>query len=264
MIVAVMALALVFMAGAGLMAADSSADDATTSIVFDSSSVATEATVDATITFNYTGTYEQIEVTYTAKLTNSSGTTQSDAVSPSTGSLSPGVKETLTVTAPEDAGTYKLTVVFEYTVDDGDEVEVTNSASLKVVTAITLSVDLTNNSTVDITNLLLDFYVDGKKVNDDPVKVSIAAGETETASYDKYAPENLLGGSHTLSVQVNEDSLLANSITGLDDDHTFYVGHSSYSLLNVLMAIFLILIIILAIYIYRKPVKNYGKPKARR
>jgi len=258
-----MALAVVFVAGAGIMADDSDAA-ATTSINFDSSSVATEDKVDVTILFNIADDYEQIEVTYTAKLTNSNGTTQSDAVSPSTGSLSPGVKQTLTVTAPKTAGTYVLTVEFVYTIDDGDKITVTNSAKLNVVTAIKLSVDLTNNSTVDVTDLLLDFYVDGKKVNSDPVKVSIKVGETKTATYDKYAPDNLSNGSHVMTVKVNDESLLADNIKGLDTSHTFYMGHSSYSLLNALMVIFLIIIVILVIYIYRKPVKNYGKPKARR
>ncbi len=256
------AIALVCVASAGLFA--SSSDAAANGVVeLDDSTVETGGTVNATIIFDVSDTYEQIEITYTAKLVNGSGTTQSSAVSPSSGSLSPGVKETLIITAPSTAGTYKLVVVFTYTLDDGDSQTETKEALLKVVEPITLSIDITNNSNVDLKELLLDFYVDGVKVNDDPVEATVAAGSTTTVTYD-YAAGSISTGSHTFKVMVSDDSLIVNNITGLDENHTFYVGHSSYGWLNIMMAIFLIIIVIMAVYIYRKPVKNYGKPKARR
>jgi hypothetical protein len=258
----VIAVALVCVASASLITTDS--DAAANAIVeLDDSTVETGGTVDATIIFSVTDAYQQIEITYTAKLVNSSGTTQSSAVSPSSGSLSPGVKETLTITAPSTAGTYKLIVVFTYTLDDGDSQTETKEAILKVVEPITLSIDITNNSNVDLKELLLDFYVDGVKVNDDPVEATVAAGSTTTVTYD-YAADSISTGSHTFKVVVSDDSLIVDNITGLDENHTFYVGHSSYGWLNILMVAFLIIIVLMAVYIYRKPVKNYGKPKSRR
>lgn len=257
-----LAIALVCVAGVGLFA--NSSDAAANGVVeLDESTVETSGTVDATISFDVSDTYEQIEITYTAKLVNSSGTTQSSAVSPSSGSLSPGVEETLTITAPSTAGTYRLVVVFTYTLDDGDSQTETKEALLKVVEPITLSIDITNNSNVDLKELLLDFYVDGVKVNDDPVEATVAAGSTTTVTYD-YAADSISTGSHTFKVMVSDDSLIVNNITGLDENHTFYVGHSSYGWLNILMFVFLIIIVLMAVYIYRKPVKNYGKPKSRR
>ncbi|UAL07699.1 MAG: hypothetical protein KRP56_07840 [Candidatus Methanogranum gryphiswaldense] len=256
------AFALVFVAGASLVTNGSDAS-ANGVVELDDSTIEIEGTVDATILFDVSDTYEQIEITYTAKLVNSSGTTQSSAVSPSSGSLSPGVKETLTITAPDTAGTYRLVVVFTYTLDEGSSQTETKEAILKVVEPITLSIDITNNSDVDLTKLLLDFYVDGVKVNDDPVEATVASGETTTVTYD-YAVDSISTGAHTFKVVVSDDSLIVNKITGLGEDHTFYVGHSSYGWLNILMAIFLIIIVIMAVYIYRKPVKNYGKPKSRR
>ncbi len=259
--VAVIVLALAMLAGAGLFASASDASVNAT-VELDDSTVAVEDTVDATIVFDITDSYEQIEITYTAKLVDSSETTQSSAVSPSSGSLGPDVKETLTITAPDTAGTYTLVVTFTYTLDDGDSETVTKEAVLKVVEPITLSVDITNDSDVDMTDLLLDFYVDGVKVNDDPVVATIDAGDTETVTYD-YAAE-LSSGSHTFKVVVSDDSLVADHITGLNENHTFYVGETSYQWLNIVMFMILIVIVIIAIYVYRKPVKNYGKPKSRR
>ncbi len=169
----------------------------------------------------------------------------------------------MTITAPSTAGTYRLVVVFTYTLDDGDSQTETKEALLKVVEPITLSIDITNNSNVDLKELLLDFYVDGVKVNDDPVEATVAAGSTTTVTYD-YAADSISTGSHTFKVMVSDDSLIVNNITGLDENHTFYVGHSSYGWLNILMFVFLIIIVLMAVYIYRKPVKNYGKPKSRR
>jgi hypothetical protein len=45
---------------------------------------------------------------------------------------------------------------------------------------------------------------------------------------------------------------------------SFYVGSSDYGLINILMGVLLVVVIIATLYFYRKPVKNYGKPKSRR
>lgn len=202
-------------------------------------------------------------MTYTAKVINSSGKTESDAVSPSSGSLTNGVKETLKITAPKTAGTYKLVVVFSPTIDDKKQDDVTKEVSFKSVAPIKLSLKLTNKSNTDLTDMLFDFYVDGVKVSDEPVKVTVHAGKDATASYD-YATAHISNGAHKFKVTASGDSLVAQNITGLDVDHTFYVGKTDYNLVIILMDIFVVILVLIAIYIYRKPVKNFGKPKARR
>ena len=44
----------------------------------------------------------------------------------------------------------------------------------------------------------------------------------------------------------------------------FYAHDDSYTWLIVVSLILIIGLIIIAAYVYRKPVKNYGKPKSRR
>ncbi|MBR6871381.1 MAG: hypothetical protein IKM91_07180, partial [Candidatus Methanomethylophilaceae archaeon] len=53
-------------------------------------------------------------------------------------------------------------------------------------------------------------------------------------------------------------------IEGLDEKHDFYVGDNDYSVYIALVVLFVILAIILLVWVYRKPVKNFGKPKSRR
>lgn len=264
-----LALAVVLVAGAGFIASDSSA--AANGIVEfvdeDGNSknvIGIEKKIDALISLDVSDKYESIEISYSAKLVDSKGTTQSNAVSPSTGSLGVGVKETLSVTAPKVAGTYTLVVSFTYTLnDDSVKHTVEKEQTLKVVEPVKLSVKLTNNSETDIKSLALDFYVDGKKVNDDYVNVSIKAGESATASYD-YAAESLGNGSHKFKVVLSDSALPDGKITGLGEEHTFYVGQSNYGFLTAIMVVFFIIICIIAVVVYRRPVKNYGKPKARR
>lgn len=255
-----MAIALVFAAGAVVCTSDS--DAATASVKMDKYVIATDGEAIATAIFQETATYTSLGVTYTAKVNNSKGEAQTDAVTPSTGSMGNGEELKLTVKAPKTAGTYKLTVVFTATVDDKKQDPITKEVNFKVVVPVKLSVTLKNNSNTDLKGFLVDFYVDGKIVTDKPVEVTALADSEGKASYD-YAGD-LSGGAHKFKVSASDKSLVAGNIAGLDKEHSFYVGQSDYNLVTILMGIFLVIIIIIAIYVYRKPVKNYGKPKARR
>ena len=53
-------------------------------------------------------------------------------------------------------------------------------------------------------------------------------------------------------------------ITGLGEEYTFYIGDNSYTAWIALLVIFVIILILVLVWVYRKPVKNYGKPKSRR
>jgi hypothetical protein len=251
---------LVLAAGAAACDSDAAANGF---VIFDDDVVKVEGVAEATIRLDIPDSYEQAGITYSAKLVDGEGSTMSEAVSPSTGSLTPSVPATLEVTAPEKAGKYRLIVTFTYSLDDGDDLKLVKEAVLKAVEPIALTVELTNTSDVDVLGLLLDFYVDGRKVNQDPVEAGrIAAGATASVTYD-YATDTS-GGAHTFKVMVSEDSLIEGNITGLGKEHTFYIGMDSHTWMNVLMAIILVVIVLVAVYVHRKPVKNYGKPRARR
>jgi hypothetical protein len=249
------------MAGACLVMSDGTDATPVSSITGDTNVVATEGTLTYEISFKETSTYSTLEVTYTAKLVNSSGTTQSSAVSPSSGTMYNGVPVTLTVTAPETAGTYTLKVTYTETIDEGTSTTTTDTVVITVKEPITLSVTLKNDSDVDLTGVPIYFYVDDKIIEDSKTTVTVKAGESTTVTYD-WVPESLSDGSHTFKVLPDENAKIA--LTGLGTETSFYVGHTDYKLVTVIMGILLVVLVIFAIYVYRKPIKNYGKPKARR
>ena len=53
-------------------------------------------------------------------------------------------------------------------------------------------------------------------------------------------------------------------MSGLDAKQTFYYHQDTQDYIMWIVGIVLVLMIIFAIWVFRKPVKNYGKPKARR
>jgi len=257
---------MLFAACAGICVMATEVDGAGTgSITGETNVVKTEGTLTYEIKFfESDSSFSTLEITYTAKLTNSSGTTQSSAVSPSSGTLKNGVSTELTITAPKTAGSYTLTVVFKETINDGSATTSTTSTKsvvISVVKPITLSITLANNSNVDFTDFTVFFYVDGVKLENSDTLVTVAAGDSVTVTYD-WVTDSLSDGKHVFKVVAAEDSLV--KVTGLDTEHSFYNGQSNYGLVSILMGIFLVILIIIAVYVYRKPVKNYGKPKARR
>ena len=196
------------------------------------------------------------EIKFTAKVVDKSGNTQANAVSPSTGTLDSGVKTTLKVSVPSKVGEY--TLVVEYLVDGVKDSEA--KYVFKAVNPIVLTVNLkAEDVTLNLEEFGVYFYVDNEKIDDSYSTISLSADGTGSVSYDWIAdPEP---GKHTFSVKAVGGSSM---IKGLDEEHTFYTADNDYTLVIVLSFVILIALIIWAIVVYRKPVKNYGKPKARR
>ena len=119
-----------------------------------------------------------MSISYDAKLTDSSGETVSNGVSPSSGDLDNSVAQTLTVSAPDEAGRCTLVVEYEievtYTTVNEDGEEVTEEETLnrteefpiRVVEPITLSVTLTNNTNTDLNGYGVYFYVNDERIED--------------------------------------------------------------------------------------------------
>lgn len=214
-----------------------------------------------------------MSVTYSAKLVDSSGSTVSSGVSPSSGDLTNDVSATVTVTAPKTTGSYKLVVEYKptvsYTDSEGKTVNVPSKDlevppkefRIKVVTPITLSVTLKNDSNIDLTGYGVYFYVNEEKVDDSYTTVNLAKEGTATVTY-KWVTDSS-NGKYTYSVQPADSGNLV-QITGLGEEYTFYIGDNSYTAWIALLAIFVIILILVLVWVYRKPVKNYGKPKSRR
>lgn len=213
-----------------------------------------------------------MSVTYSAKLVDSSGSTVSSGVSPSSGDLTNDVSATVTVTAPKTTGSYKLVVEYKptvsYTDSEGktvtvpsDDLKKETEFRIKVVTPITLSVTLKNDSNIDLTGYGVYFYVNGDKVDDSYTTVNLAKEGTATVTY-KWVTDSS-NGKYSYSVQPADSGNLV-QITGLGEEYTFYIGDNSYTAWIALLVIFVIILILVLVWVYRKPVKNYGKPKSRR
>ena len=255
-------MALSGFAGAFVLADDSSAESyASADVTFSQYEVKISSTVTATLTFNEADTANFTKIEYTATLLDSSGKSVG-TVTPSTGSYSSAsYTKDVTVTAPSKAGTYTLKVVFTETYN-GETKEITVNRDLKVSEPVTLTVKITNPATSElaITDGVFYFFLDGNKIEDSKTVKSIAIGDTATFTYELMG-SSLSKGKHTYSL-VAADS--AYNVTGLGTEHTFYYDQSSMSLYTYLMVLLFIIVTVIAVWVYRKPVKNYGKPKARR
>ena len=127
------------------------------------------------------------EITYSAKVINKAGDTQSSAVSPSSGSLENDVAKTLTVTAPSTAGKYTLVVEFYLQgEDDADPLKKTESKyEFTAVNPIKLTVNLkAEDVTLNLEEFGVYFYIDGEKMEDSYTTVSLASDGTGSVSYD--------------------------------------------------------------------------------
>ena len=205
------------------------------------------------------------DVSYVASLKDSDGNTVG-SVSPSTGSSVDDDGTILSVTAPGDPGTYVLRV--EFTFKDSDaEKTVTRTAPLRVVTPVTLTAKLTNDSGT-LTNLKVWFIVDGNIIEESeqtvtvPAKAADGTPGTTTVTYE-WVTSGLSNGTHKVSVDAEIGILEENAIQ-IKTAGTFYVGQTSYSLIETLLIVLLIVVLIVLIIVIRKPVKNVGKPKGRR
>ncbi len=221
---------------------------------------------DAEFTIIYTDSeHDEIDVTFDAKVVNSKGETVSDLVSPSTGDVDSGVSTVLTVTAPTDAGSYTLEVTYSgtYTVDgvESDIEEVSDKFAFKAVNPITLTANISlKDPNVDLSGYGVYFWVDGEKMDDSYTTFSVSSNGSGSATYDWIADAS--NGKHTFWVESANGGVV--DVEGLDQKHDFYVGDNDYSVYIALVIIFVILAIILLVWVYRKPVKNFGKPKSRR
>lgn len=246
-------------AGALVYSDEASADSASSaSVELSDNIVATEKTLTATLKFSADSGFTT--GSYTAKLVNSEGTTQSSALSSTSGTIGsvPYTKD-ITVTAPKTAGKYTLEVEFTATLD-GNKTTQKVVKTIDVREPITLSVTISNEGSLAVTNAPVYFYIDGNKIEDSEQKLTVAPGSSTTVSY-KYFNKDLAAGHHTFKLVSSDASY---NITGLDKTYDFYYEQGNNDLMTWIMVIVFIVVLIAAIYVFRKPVKNYGKPKARR
>lgn len=214
-----------------------------------------------------------MSIYYTARLVDSNGDTVSNGVSPSSSDLDNGVAKTLTVFAPDDAGSCTLIVEFEvevtYTETDDEGEKMTHEETItrieefaiSVVEPITLSVTLTNNSDSPLKGYNVHFYVDGERMDDSLTSIDLDANGTTTITYEWITDAG--AGTHEFYVASVDGGNMVD-IEGLETVHTFYIGDNDYTWIVALLVVVIIVLTLVMVWVYRKPVKNYGKPKSRR
>lgn len=205
-----------------------------------------------------------VDIAFTAKLVTKGGAAvSSGSVSPSSGDLDNGVAKTLKVTAPSSAGSYKLVVSFDCDYQDEEGKDVCDSSvkeyAIKVVKPITLTVNLTKDSDMDLNTFQVYFIVDGEKMDDSITSMYFNSRGSGSVSYNWIADAS--NGKHTFSVEAVGN---ADDVQGLGETYSFYVGDNSYTAWIVLAVLFVVLMVIVLIWVIRKPVINRGKPKSRR
>jgi hypothetical protein len=260
-IAAVAILAMVFACGAVLFETASDVDGATADIRGDTNLVKVGGDLTYRIMLFEADEFETLDMSFTASLKDSGGNNQSGAVSPSTGTLANGVESELTIKAPTTPGKYTLTVVFSETKDGEATVKTERTLTVNVVEPVVLTATLNNNSNQDFKDFAVYFKVGGVLKEDSRKLITVNARETTTVSYE-WVTDSLPNGTYTFQVVAGDENI--GSSTFLGGEGTFYVGHGDFGLLNILLVLILIVMLIVVAYLYRKPVKNYGKPKSRR
>lgn len=215
----------------------------------------------------------EMSIIYNAKLIDSSNENQySNLVTPSSGDLDNGVSRSLIVTAPDSVGMYVLEVDFEmngtYIDNNGEQHSMydylTKRYTFKAVIPIKLSVKLTNNSSVDLSGFGVYFYVnvDGnsQRLDDSYRTANIDRYGSTVISYD-WITDVEKGAYKFYVLPTNTEDI--NHINGIGDEHAFYVGYNHYNICIIVIIIAVFLLTITYIFIYSKPVKNFGKPKSR-
>ncbi|MBR7152367.1 MAG: hypothetical protein IKD00_01300 [Candidatus Methanomethylophilaceae archaeon] len=207
----------------------------------------------------YIFTYESSEgeFEYNAKLVNGKGETQTSAVSPSTGTVSGTV--TLDVEFPKTAGDYTLVVEVSA---EGEDSEVVDEVSLdiEVVEPVTLTVTLSTAEDLDLTGFGVYFFIDGQKMEDSYTTFDLVMAGSAEVTYDWIVSPD--GDEHTFWVEPAVEGVVV--VEGLGEKHTFYFGDNDYTLYSVFSVVLVVVLAIILIWVYRKPVKNFGKPKSRR
>lgn len=175
------------------------------------------------------------------------------------------------VSAPSTAGDYKFVVKFYNNEDKADEHFVAErEMSVYVVEPITIKVTFSNSSKNAVTfraHLEIKEGDQWKRVegSEQDVKVSAYNPETETNGTGTYTFDYIVKNlDRTTTYRISPDSEIAKGIQGLEKEMHFYTSQNDYSFITWFLVIILIILIIVMIWIYRKPVKNFGKPKGRK
>ena len=214
-------------------------------------------------TLDYVLKYSLVGSSATAKATllDSDGNSVGTATMSSSTLNSYSPSTNVNVTLPSTAGYYTLKV----TVTEG-EATYERFAEVKAVDPVKMSVTLENKGEVARTFKAAFYFQEGEGwvvVDGSEQSVTVEAKSTKDVTYD-YITKDISG--KTFCLKAVDSSSVGGEIVGLGEEHahTFYTSGNDYTLIEYLCVGIIVILLIVALWIYRKPIKNRGKPKARR
>lgn len=165
---------------------------------------------------------------------------------------------TLEVKMPSQPGEYRLLVTFDF----GNGNTVQKDWPIRVVEPYVFQATVVNDGATPLEGVLVTFLVDGVVIGTETVDVGAMSSVEVT---HRWATPPLSQGQHRLEIQLDADSHFVNLYGGEKSHYSyFHVGQKSYSTITWAMGIALVILAIALIWVYRKPVRNRGRPRGRR
>jgi hypothetical protein len=227
--------------------------------------------VSSSLTYYMDYVLDSTEATYEAVLLDSDGNSKG-TVSKSPSTLrNTSSRATFTISLPSDAGDYTLKVTVTEGSDE-NKVEYVRTAYVRAVDPIKLSVTVNNTGAV-ARSFVAYFYVetDDGFVKAETVSaggsskqtIDVAANGSKTVTYDYVVRD---ASNTTFCLKADDTATIGGDIQGLGEDHahTYYTSANDYKMIEYLCIGVIVILLIVALWVYRKPIRNFGKPKGRR
>ncbi len=164
----------------------------------------------------------------------------------------------LTATMPSAPGSYRLYVIFTFP----DNSIRYKDWIINVVEPYVFDAMLVNEGDIAVNGVEVSFLVDGSLVGTQTANVS---AQSSTAVNFTWVTTPLGDGAHTLEVRIDSSEQFVNLYSGgKSHTATFYVGQQDYGSTNWIMGILLVILVLALVWVYRKPVRNLGRPRGRK
>lgn len=163
----------------------------------------------------------------------------------------------VTVTASDNPGNYVFTVKF-YKDSTKDEFYGERAMPLKVVEPVNITLTLKNNTSTEIT-FRAYLVVNGERVDEKTITVK---GNDDYEYKYEYITKDLRNDN--VYKLCSDDENAKKVVHGLNEDRHFYTQQNDYMFFEVALTIIAIVIIFFIVWLARKEVKNFGKPKGRK
>jgi hypothetical protein len=177
----------------------------------------------------------------------------------SSGTVTPnkGTTDAANFTVKVTAGTVLGDLVLSIGLTNGT-VQQTEKYTIKVVSPLVITADVRNTGNVTLTNVPVQFKVDGAVVNS--TVFTIPANSTKTLTYN-WTAGGLRDGDHTLEIVLDPGSEFVRFVDGSTTfSSTFHKGGTIFGTLNVLLAIAVVVLLVAVFLTYT----NRGKRKKKK